>query len=58
MERPELEPSSIVSAGYHRRRKVLEIECSNGGVYRYYKVPEWLYDEFMRAESQGPLTLT
>lgn len=53
MERHELESSSIASAGYDRRRKVLEIEFSNGGVYRYYNVPEWLYDEFMRAESKG-----
>lgn len=53
MEREEVDSTTIRSAGYDPRRKVLEVEFANGGVYRYYNVPEWLYQEFMVAQSKG-----
>jgi hypothetical protein len=45
--------SQVVSIGFDKEQKILEIEFSSGGVYDYFGVPESLYEEFIRAESLG-----
>lgn len=45
--------SSIRSVGYSPLNKTLEIEFTNGGVYKYFNVPEFVYSDLMSAISHG-----
>ena len=53
MERTAVSSEAIASAGYERDERTLEIEFAGGGVYRYYEVPEAIYEELMSADSHG-----
>jgi hypothetical protein len=54
MRRVAVDSTSIVSIGYERRRRELEIEFrESGDVYRYFEVPADEYAEFMAAKSKG-----
>jgi len=47
--------SSLRSIGYDRKTHTLEVEFSNGGVYRYEDVPLALWTELRHAPSKGKL---
>ncbi len=52
MEREYVESSMITSIGYDN--SILEIEFkSNGQVWQYFDVPEYVYHEMMAADSHG-----
>ena len=51
--RAEVESSSIASAGYNRRSKLLEIEFRSGAIYRYRDVPKKVFTAFSASESKG-----
>jgi hypothetical protein len=53
MERTQVSSSNIASIGYDPDSEVLEIEFLKGGVYQYYNVPKYVYDELMSASSHG-----
>ena len=53
MNRISVESSNIESIGYDSNSKILEIEFNDHSVYRYYEVPEDVYDELMASESKG-----
>ena len=53
MNRISVESSNIESIGYDSNSKNLEIEFNDHSVYRYYEVPEDVYDELMASESKG-----
>jgi len=53
MNRQPVTSSSIASVGYDASKLILEIEFRNGRVYQYFNVHEFLYQEFMSAESKG-----
>jgi len=53
MERKRLNASSIRSAGYDARNRVLEIEFSNGGINQYSGVAEEIYRRLMNSPSPG-----
>ena len=53
MNRIPVASHNIYSVGYDSNSKVLEIEFNTHSVYRYYEVPEDVYDELMAAESKG-----
>ncbi len=53
LERKRLNASSLRSAGYDARNRVLEIEFSNGGISQYSGVSEEIYRRFMNAPSPG-----
>jgi hypothetical protein len=53
MERKRLNASTIRSAGYDARNRVLEIEFSNGGINQYTGVSEEIYRRLMNAPSPG-----
>ncbi len=53
MERKRLNASSIRSAGYDARNRVLEIEFANGGISQYTGVSEEIYRRLMNAPSPG-----
>lgn len=52
-ERIPVVSSNIASIGYDAKKKVLEIEFHHGAVYRYFDVPERVYQELMSSPSQG-----
>ena len=53
MEKEKVESSNIESIGYDSDTETLEVEFIKGGVYQYYGVPEYVYDELMAASSHG-----
>lgn len=52
MERSPVSSSNIVSVGYDSDSQTLEVEF-NSGLYQYYDVPEYIYEEFINAGSLG-----
>lgn len=53
MERVQVDSSNIESIGYDSDTETLEIEFIKGGLYQYYGVPAYVYDELMSANSHG-----
>ena len=53
MERICVSSSNIMSIGYDPDNMVLEVEFKTGAVYRYYDVPQSVYDGLMSADSHG-----
>lgn len=53
MQKQLVESSNIKSIGYNKENQTLEVEFKNGTTYRYYDVPESIYDEMIIAESFG-----
>ncbi len=53
MQREPVDSSSMASVGYDARRRMLEVEFRNGGVYRYLDVPEDDYRALKEADSLG-----
>lgn len=51
--RRRVSSSAISSIGYCSDEMILEVEFIQGAVYRYFMVPERVYDEFMDAPSHG-----
>jgi hypothetical protein len=41
------------SAGYDPDRSILELEFNNGRIYRYFGVPQEVFEELLTAESKG-----
>ncbi len=52
MDRISISSSNIVSVGYDRSSRTLEIEFGNG-VYQYYEVPLQIYEGLISATSAG-----
>lgn len=52
MNRQPIKSSNVVSGGYDRDTKTLEIEFTTG-VYRYAGVPEAVANAFLSADSAG-----
>ena len=53
MRRVPVESEAMNSVGYDPKARVLEIEFSQGEVYRYFDVPSSLHVGLMAAESHG-----
>lgn len=53
MERQSVESSNLASIGYDAENEILEVEFNHGGVYKYFEVPENVYEELMNASSHG-----
>jgi KTSC domain-containing protein len=53
IRRAPLDSSALATAGYSKRRHILEIEFCNGALYRYLEVPPSIYRDFMSAESKA-----
>lgn len=53
MNRQPVTSSNIASIGYDVDSQTLEIEFLNGGVYQYFDVPQYVYEELMNADSHG-----
>lgn len=53
MDRDPVNSRAFRSLGYDRDLEILEVEFNNGRVYRYYSVPEFLFQGFRIAPSKG-----
>ena len=53
MYRQPVESSAVVSVGYDRKSRVLEVEVEGGAVYRYLDVPAREYFALVSADSVG-----
>lgn len=53
IERIAVQSSTIVSAGYSKETRLLDIEFRTGAIYRYRQVPESVYAAFSAARSKG-----
>lgn len=53
MNRTPVSSSNLVSIGYDKVRKILEVEFTSGGVYTYSGVPPTAYEELMASSSHG-----
>jgi len=53
MERHLIDSRAIRSVAYDPELLILEIEFTNGGIYRYYRVPPATCEEFYAADSKG-----
>ena len=51
--RENVESSALISIGYSRRLRALEIEFHDGSIYRYYRVPVNVYLELQASESRA-----
>ncbi|HCG9187917.1 TPA: KTSC domain-containing protein [Vibrio parahaemolyticus] len=52
MNRQPVASSNLVSVGYDEENQTLEIEF-NKSTYRYFEVPNHVYEELMSADSKG-----
>ncbi|OQA57296.1 MAG: hypothetical protein BWY42_00632 [Candidatus Omnitrophica bacterium ADurb.Bin277] len=48
-----MKSKDIALAGYDQASETLEVVFRAGGVYRFQKVPEYVYQELMSASSHG-----
>ena len=51
MQRVPVESTCLATVGYEDG--TLEVEFTNGSVYRYFDVPERVHEELMAADSHG-----
>lgn len=52
MDRQSVQSSNLVSVGYDPETETLEIEFK-GGVYQYFNVPQFIFEQLMSAPSHG-----
>jgi len=52
MERTSVDSSNLVSVGYDEDTSTLEVEF-NSGLYQYFEVPAYVYEELMNSDSKG-----
>ena len=53
MNRESVKSSNIASVGYDPEKSILEVEFTNGGLYRYADVPAKVHEELVGADSVG-----
>jgi len=53
MIRKPVKSSNVISVGFDEVKKILEVEFTKGGVYKYYNVPKDIYEQALRAPSIG-----
>ncbi|HBB38225.1 MAG: hypothetical protein UV82_C0014G0031 [Candidatus Magasanikbacteria bacterium GW2011_GWD2_43_18] len=53
MERKPVQSSNLAAIGYDPLTETLEVEFTDGSVYEYKNVSQFIYDELMNASSHG-----
>ncbi len=53
IQRQLVQSSGLAAVGYSKRRHILEIEFTNGAIYRYVEVPSSVHRDLMSAESKA-----
>jgi hypothetical protein len=52
-EKVRLRSAAIAAVRYDERKRTLDVEFRGGDTYRYKHVPEFVYQELLKAESAG-----
>ncbi len=53
MTRVRVHSSWVRSVGYDKPSRTLEIEYRKEGIFQYFEVPEFLFEELLHADSKG-----
>jgi hypothetical protein len=53
MKRVPLDSTAIAAVTYEEQNRTLDVEFREGETYRYFHVPEFVYQELLKAESAG-----
>jgi KTSC domain len=53
MQREPVKSSSIASVGYERSTHRMEVQFTDGRIYRYQEVPYGIFEGFLEAYSKG-----
>jgi hypothetical protein len=53
MRRQPIHSSMIASAGYDKKKSVLEIEFNSGAIWHYYDVTEKIFEGLKKSSSAG-----
>ena len=53
MQSVKLDSEAIAAVRYDEKRRTLDVEFRDGGIYRYSNVPEFVYRELLKAKSAG-----
>ncbi|MBV9618988.1 MAG: KTSC domain-containing protein [Verrucomicrobia bacterium] len=53
MKRVPLDSTAIAAVTYEEQNRTLDVEFREGETYRYFNVPEFVYQELLKAESAG-----
>ena len=48
-----VESSCLLAASADKANNTMDVQFHSGAVYRYFEVPEHIFDELMNAESHG-----
>ncbi len=48
-----VDSSNVEAIGYDSDAQELHVQFLKSGTYVYYNVEEWVFDEFMQADSKG-----
>jgi hypothetical protein len=52
-KRVSLDSSAIATATYDFEKRTLKVEFRDGDSYRYFNVPQFIFDALLEAESAG-----
>lgn len=52
-KRVQLDSSAIAAVTYNNTNRTLDMEYREGNNYRYFAVPQFLFEALLRAESPG-----
>lgn len=55
MDRTPVKSSNVRAIGYDPETQVMEVEFSNGSIYRYYDVPDMVVRQVREADSVGAM---
>jgi hypothetical protein len=53
VRRVPVESTTLVSAGHDANSATLELQFRSGAVYRYFGVPQRVFQDLLQAESKG-----
>ena len=53
MKRVPLDSTAIAAVTYEEQNRTLDVEFREGETYRYFNVPEFVYQDLLKAESAG-----
>ena len=53
MKRVPLDSTAIAAVTYEEQNRTLDVEFREGETYGYFNVPEFVYQDLLKAESAG-----
>jgi hypothetical protein len=53
MDRVSVVSSNLAEVGYDAAANILEVAFRQGGIYQYFGVPNYIFEQLMAASSKG-----